>query len=81
MLQENLKKNKSLVIQVEKEAMISSSKLWLRKLKAKVSVLFDRESQMWSQWSKVQWLSNGDQNTRYFHSWATKRQGKLDCGH
>lgn len=73
MLQDSLKKNKSLVIQVKKEAMISSSNLRLRELKAEISALFDRESQMWSQWSRVQWVSNGDQSTRYFHSRATKR--------
>ena len=61
------------MIQVKKEAMISSSNLQLRELKAEISALFDRESQIWSQRSRVQWLSNGDQNTRYFHSRATKK--------
>lgn len=73
MLQENLKKNKSLETQVKKEAMSSSSNLWLRELKAEISFLLDRESWIWSQRSRVQWLSNCDQNTRYFHSRDTKR--------
>ena len=31
---------------------------------------------MWQQRSKVQWLKNGDQNTKFFHRTTTQRKRK-----
>ena len=36
----------------------------------------DKENRMWLQRSKTHWAVQGDRNTRYFHSRATKRYRK-----
>ena len=35
---------------------------------------------MWKQWSHVLWLSNGDSNTKFFHTKATQRHRKNTIG-
>lgn len=39
-------------------------------------MLLDKEIIMWSQLSRVLWLSKGDSNSKYFHSKATHRHQK-----
>ena len=36
----------------------------------------DLENCMWNQRSKTEWLRNGNQNMKYFHSKASKRKKK-----
>ena len=36
--------------------------------------LCDKEEKMWHQRSCIQWLKDGDQNTRFFHGSATQRK-------
>lgn len=48
----------------------------VRELKAEINVLLDREIRMWSQRSRVLWLSKGDSNSKYFHSKATHKHRK-----
>ena len=36
----------------------------------------DREARLWCKRSRVLWLKNGDHNTRFFHSHATRRYRK-----
>lgn len=43
-------------------------------LKAELNKLYDREVQMWHQRFKVQWIKNGDKNTKFFHGTATQRK-------
>ena len=45
-------------------------------LRHELNVLLDKENRMWSQRSRVQWLTNGDRNTSYFHGVATQRKRK-----
>ena len=67
---------KKLLAVAELEAMRSRNNSQVRLLKAKVNVLIDRESRLWSQRSRVLWLSKGESNTKNFHSKATKRLQK-----
>ena len=48
----------------------------VRELKAEINVLLDREIRMWSQRSRVLWLSKGDSNSKHFHSKATHKHLK-----
>ena len=48
----------------------------LREIKSEINVLLDKEGRMQSQRSRVRWVSQGDSNTKYFHSRATQRHRK-----
>ena len=65
------KRKKKLLAQAEIESMQNGDNSRIRELKIEINVLL-REAQMWSQRSRVKWVSQGDSNTKYFHSWATQ---------
>ena len=46
------------------------------KLRKEINDLLDCEEIMWQQRSKVNWLSLGDRNTKYFHTKASGRKKK-----
>ena len=48
----------------------------INKLKKEINDLLDCEEIMWQQRSKVQWMSLGDRNTKYFHTKASGRKKK-----
>ncbi|KAL5774533.1 hypothetical protein ACOSP7_012090 [Xanthoceras sorbifolium] len=50
--------------------------LWRQVMEAKrdLNALLTREDIYWKQRSRVSWLQNGDRNTRFFHSQASKRK-------
>ena len=48
----------------------------INKLRKEINELLDDEETWWSQRSRVQWLSEGDRNTRYFHNRASERRKK-----
>ncbi|KAK7829313.1 hypothetical protein CFP56_029559 [Quercus suber] len=64
---------KKLLAATEVEAMRTENNSQVRLLKTEVNVLIDRESRLWSQRSRVLWLSKGDSNSKFFHSKAIKR--------
>ena len=70
-----VEKNK-LLAAAELVAMRTGDNSHVRLLKAEINVLIDREARMWSQRSRVLWLSKGDSNSKFFHSKATKRLRK-----
>ena len=42
-------------------------------LRRELNILLDKESRMWRQRARTQWVAKGDKNTRYFHGVATQR--------
>ena len=43
-------------------------------LRRELNVLLDKESKMWRQRARTQWVAKGDKNTRYFQKVATQRK-------
>ena len=72
-MRRTLADKKKLLATAKLEAMRSGNNSQVQLLKAEVNVLIHRESRLWSQRSRVLWLSKGDSNTKFFHSKATKR--------
>ena len=64
----DLEERKKSLERAETEARRIGINTRVRELKAEINVLLDREIRMWSQRSRVLWLSKGDSNSKYFHS-------------
>ncbi|XP_073117078.1 uncharacterized protein [Elaeis guineensis] len=45
-------------------------------LKSELEQVLTQEELLWKQCSHIQWLNNGDRNTRFFHLWASNRKRK-----
>ena len=71
-----LEKLRNLLLKAENEAVLSGDNTRVRQLKKDIEVLRDREATMWAQRSRLLWARQGDRNTKYFHSYATKRYRK-----
>ena len=48
----------------------------INKLRKEINDLLDSEEILWQQRAKVQWLTLGDCNTKFFHSKALERRNK-----
>ncbi|XP_023927230.1 uncharacterized protein LOC112038639 [Quercus suber] len=48
----------------------------INKLRKDINLLLDDEEVWWQQRLRVQWLGEGDRNTKYFHHWASERRRK-----
>ena len=57
----------------EREVVRSGNGDRLHVLKAELRELLTKEEKLWQQRSKLHWLKEGDQNTRYFHGKASQR--------
>ena len=79
-VRQELNRKKNLLVMAENQAIISRNNQKVRELKSEINVLLDREARMWVQQSRLLWASQGDKNTKYFHSRATKRLRKNKIG-
>ena len=75
-MRQELIRKKELLHKAENEAMNLGENSRVQELKVEINVLLDREARMWAQRSRLLWASQGDKNTKYFHSRATKRYRK-----
>lgn len=71
-----IQEKKKLLIELTKSDKDGHNGKELNKLRKEINELLDGEETWWSQRSCVQWLSEGDRNTRYFHNRASKRRKK-----
>ena len=72
-IRRGLERLKKLLIEAESIAMVSGNNFRVRQLKKEIKVLLDKESTMWAQRSRLLCARNGDRNTKYFYSRATRR--------
>lgn len=75
-VRQELIRKKELLHRAKNVAMILGDNSRVQELKAEINVLLDREARMWAQRFRLLWAGEGDKNTKYFHSRATKRYRK-----
>ena len=68
-----LEKKRRELEQAERVAAWGGGSGRLKELNAEIRSLIDMEECMWKQRSKVDWLRDGDKNTKYFHCRSTER--------
>ena len=58
----------------EETSTRSGTHLEVERIRKELNQLLEKEEKMWQQRSQVQWLENGDKNTKNFHGIATQRK-------
>ena len=61
---------------LEDRAMGEENHHEMKKLRAEMNELLERDEIMWCQRSRVQWLKEGNGNTKFFHNKANQRRRK-----
>ena len=75
-MRRELEKKRALLTQAESAAKYTSLNHRVRALREEINTLMEWEERLLCQISRVLWLKNGDNNTRFFHSLATRRYRK-----
>lgn len=71
-----LENKKKALLEAKRKAWHSGLNFRVRELQLEINILLDREARMWNQRAHILWLSNEDNNTKYFHRKATHRLRK-----
>lgn len=71
-----LKQKQTRLQQLESLNSLNGYQAKIRDLKKEINEVLTREEIMWNQRSRVEWLKNGDSNTKLFHASTSQRWSK-----